>query len=324
MKTLIKTLIILLLLFPLITNAATTYTLWAPNSFDNLNIWNTKNAWSQTNAHLNAVKDTNKFIGSLKQWEVWIKYLLVKVAKDLKTIFYILAWIYLLVMIFRLLFTDNTEEEVDKFKKWVTWVTMWIVLMQIVYTFIYYLYDKNVTENLAYDLIDKLINPLISLLETVASFFFLAIAIYAFFRIITAAWDEEKIKTWKKSIIYAIVWFIIIKFARKIVEVTYGTLNTGCQTGFWFNFISWSCLVDAKISWFTAIIVQIINWINSFVWIIMLIMIMYAWSLVLLSAWDEDKLKKAKSIILYVILWMVLLVFNYLILTFFLIPDRVI
>jgi len=59
--------------------------------------------------------------------------------------------------------------------------------MQITYTFVYYIYDKQITENLAYDLIDKLLNPLIALLETATGFFFLAIAIYAFFRIVTAA-----------------------------------------------------------------------------------------------------------------------------------------
>jgi hypothetical protein len=51
---------------------------------------------------------------------------------------------------------------------------------------------------------------------------------------------------------------------------------------------------------------------------------MYAWSLVLLSAWDEEKLKKAKSMILYVAIWVLLLAFNYLILTFFIVPEKVI
>jgi len=307
---------------PLVDINITTW--WQTNQFDNLSTWNTKNEWTQSNTHLNSVSDSTHFIGTSQKWEIGIKNLLITVAKNLKTIIYIIAGLLLLVMIIRLLFTDNTEEEIGKFKKWVTWVTMWIILMQITYTFVYYIYDKQITENLAYDLIDKLINPIITLLETATGFFFLAIAIYAFFRIITAGWDEEKIKTWKKSIIYAIVWFIIVKFSRTLVEVTYWTLNPACRSNFWFNFISWSCLQDARISWFTATIVHIINWVNSFVWIIMLIMIIYAWSLVLLSAWDEDKLKKAKSIILYVIIWMAVLAFNYLILTFFLIPERVI
>jgi len=333
MKKIIKILVILVLICaPLFVSAAAINinitTWWPTNQFDNLNSWNIKNAWTQDgkNTHLRDLKNpsTDRFIGSLKKWEGGIKYLLIRAAKDLKTVFYILGWLYILIMVLRLLFMDNTEEEIGKFKKWVTWVTMWIILMQIVYSFITILYDKAIWENLWYNLIDKLINPLISLLETATSFFFLAIAIYAFFRIITADWDEEKIKTWKKSTIYAIVWFVVIKFARKLVEVTYWTLNPACHNSFWFNFISWSCLQDARISWFSSLVATIINWVNSFIWIIMLIMIMYAWSLVLLSAWDEEKLKKAKSIILYVIIWVTILVFNYLILTFFIIPEKII
>ena len=329
MKKIIKVLVILFVLFipSFVAEAGlinVNITTWWQSQFDNLNSWNIKNANNINNTHLKSLNDNTKFISSSKKWESWIKYLLIRAAKDLKTIFYILWWIYILIMVLRLLFMDNTEEEVGKFKKWVTWVTMWIILMQIVYSFITILYDKSIWENLWYDLIDKLINPLISLLETATSFFFLAIAIYAFFRIITADWDEEKIKTWKKSTIYAIVWFVIIKFARRLVEVTYWTLNPACKGSIWFNFISWNCLQDAKISWFSSLVVTIINWVNSFIWIIMLVMIIYAGSLVLLSAWDEEKLKKAKSIILYVIIWVTVLVFNYLILTFFIIPEKII
>jgi len=335
MKIIIKILVILVVLFiPLFVSAAAPSininitTWWQTSQFDNLNSWNIKNAWTQDgkNDYLkNFKKPNDRFISSSKKGEVWIKYLLIRAAKDLKTVFYILGWLYILIMVLRLLFMDNTEEEIGKFKKWVTWVTMWIILMQIVYSFVTILYDKAIWENLWYNLIEKLINPLISLLETATSFFFLAIAIYAFYRIITADWDEEKIKTWKKSFLYAIVWFIIIKFARNLVEVTYWTLNVSwCSSKHIFNLISWSCLQNANISWFSSIVVTIIGWMNSFIWIIMLIMIMYAGSLVLLSAWDEEKLKKAKSIILYVIIWVTVLVFNYLILTFFIIPEKII
>jgi hypothetical protein len=47
----------------------------------------------------------------------------------------------------------------------------------------------------AYDFIKSIINPLIILLETIASFLFLAMAIYSFFRIITSNGEEERLKS---------------------------------------------------------------------------------------------------------------------------------
>jgi hypothetical protein len=57
------------------------------------------------------------------------------------------------------------------------------------------LFDKEINTTLAANFIEKVLQPLISLLETAASFFFLAVMIYAFFRIVTANGDETKVKS---------------------------------------------------------------------------------------------------------------------------------
>jgi hypothetical protein len=51
------------------------------------------------------------------------------------------------------------------------------------------------------------------------------------------------------------------------------------------------------------------------------LMILYAWFLVLTSWWDEEKYKKAKKIILYSWIWILILFASYLILTFFIVPE---
>jgi len=43
--------------------------------------------------------------------------MLVKVARALKNIFFAIASIYFLIIVLRLLFTENSEEEFGKFKK---------------------------------------------------------------------------------------------------------------------------------------------------------------------------------------------------------------
>jgi hypothetical protein len=48
------------------------------------------------------------------------------------------------------------------------------------------MFDKDVNANLAVNIKDKLINPFVNMLMLLASFAFIAVAIYAFYRIITA------------------------------------------------------------------------------------------------------------------------------------------
>ena len=329
MKILLKITLIISLLLPMMSFAISdSQNKYQENllAVNNLDSWNIKPEWnsSKTNDHLNNLQTDDGFITAYIYWERGIKNLLIRAAKDIKSIALILASIYLLVLILRLLFLDKTDEEVAKFKKWVLWTTLWIIVMQITYGFISILFDKDISERLAYSFIDNLVSPLISLVETAASFFFLAIAIYAYYKLVTSDWDEEKAKTWKKSIIYAVVWFVVIKFSKLLVEATYWKLNPDCEASFWFSFVSESCVLKAEVWGVADIIITIINWANWFISIIVLLMVIYAWSIFLLSAWDEEKLKKWKSIILYVIVWMALLVTNYLILTFFLLPENVI
>ena len=63
---------------------------------------------------------------------------------------------------------------------------------------------------------------------------------------------------------------------------------------------------------------------NWFVWIAVILMIVYAWIQVLFSAWDEEKLWKAKSSIIYIVIWIAILIMNYFILTFLLRPEAII
>gem|GEM_PF-1268483 len=58
---------------------------------------------------------------------------------------------------------------------------------------------------MANNLIQNLINPLIKLIETLISLFFMGIAFYAFYRLITANGEEEKANQAKKGIIEAII-----------------------------------------------------------------------------------------------------------------------
>ena len=251
--------------------------------------------------------------GDANVWDKWFFTFLVKIARALKNIFFAIAWIYFLIIAIRLLFTENSEEEFWKFKKWILWITVWIIIMQLAYSFVMTTQNQWVSWALANEILKNIVLPLIKLLETAASFFFIAIAIFAFYRMVTAAWDDEKAKSWKMSIFYAIIGFIVIKVSALIVKAVYS--KTLCD---WENNVSCTA---TDIEEGTSIIFKVINWMNGFVWIAVVIMIIYAWVQIIFSNWDEEKIKKAKTSLIYIFIWIFILMMNYLILTFFLLDE---
>jgi len=138
----------------------------------------------------------------------------------------------------------------------------------------------------------NLINPIIALLETLASLFFIAIAIFAFYRLITANGKEDAISNAKNTIIYAIFGFFLVRFARGIVEAFYGKVDCQSYTFLGISIDSGNCYVQANYDAGIQIIINVINWLNSFVAIVVVIMIIYAGAQILLSAGEEEKLKK--------------------------------
>lgn len=317
MNTLIKIIILLSLIFTHYT--APTYAAWDINSASqiNLNTWidNWKNSAVNQNVPLKILQNSYTDFSVWRWGETWIYNTLIRVARDLKNFFFVLSWIFFLVLVIRLLLSEKTDTEVTNFKKWIVWISVWIIITQVAFYMINVLFDRSINVRLAENFIDIIMQPLISVLETAASFLFLAIMIFAFFRIITANWDEAKATSWKMSVFYAAVWFIVIKLAKAIVYTTYW--KTNCRSSIYQT----NCVNQTNLHWFAQIIVRVIDWMNSFIWIIVILLIIYAWFLVLTSAWAEDKLKKAKNIIIYIIIWLAILMFDYLILTFFLIPE---
>jgi len=166
-------------------------------------------------------KSKKEFFGiNITGWK-WIFYTLVSIAQSLKNLFFFLATIFYLIIAIKLIASENTEEEVWKFKKWIIWITLWLMIMQIAYSYVMTLYANTIWEKLAFDLITNIINPFIWLMEVLASILFLAIAIFAFYRLVTANWKEEEISRAKMSILYAVMWFVLIKLAKVIVEWVY-------------------------------------------------------------------------------------------------------
>lgn len=271
----------------------------------------------------NSITGREDFIDISAGGEAGIYNTLIRVARDLKNFFYIVATIFFLVICLRLIFSSNTDEELWKFKKGIIWITIGLIVMQIAFAFVETVFDRWVNARLWASIIENLVYPMIALLQTLASIFFIAMAIYAFYRLITANGNEEAVKSWKMTILYALIGFLIIRFARAIVEAFYGRINcdsfsSGFIVAAWEN-----CLNTVDVSEWVGIIITIINWLNGFVAIIVMIMVIYAGAQIMLSAGDEEKIKKGKQTVIYIAIGLFVLVANYLILTFFLRPEGI-
>lgn len=292
-------------------------------SVDNLRIGTSDGSASDNvseNTKLNEFND-KQFIGVSSGGERWLYNTLIRLARDLKNIFFVLATIYFLIICLKLIFAGNTEEEVWKFKKWIIWITIGLIVMQIAFVFTQILFDQWVSAALGGTLVENLVLPMIALIQTLASIFFIAVAIFAFYQLVTANGNEEAIKSWKMTIFYALIGFLIVKVAQTIVEAFYGRVNC---SAWWV--IGWgtSCVNVSQMSDWIQLIIRVINWLNWFVAIIVLIMIIYAGAQILLSAGDEEKIKKWKKALIYIAIGLFILAVNFLIVTFFLRPENII
>ena len=244
-------------------------------------------------------------------------YLLITIARDLKNLVMLIAVVYLFIMVLRIIFSQGSEEDVKKWRMGILYASLGIVVMQISYVLISNLFNKSITGATAFDFLEKIVYPLVRMLELLASFAFLAMAFYAFYLIVTAWGAEEKAKKGKQTIIFAIIGFLLIKIPRTLVESIYGKAT--CDTGL---FGIWACQISSPdLSATVQIMTKAINYFNGFIGLVTVILIIYAGFLVLTGGGDDEKLKKAKAIIKYAVIGIFLLVASYALFNFFILKG---
>lgn len=239
----------------------------------------------------------------------------------MKNFFIYAAVLFLIIPIMKLLFSSGGDEDVKKWRNSIIWVTVGIFFMQIAFSVWNTLIIKNPTgtvgASLAWQMWINIFLPLVSLLQMLASLGFLFMMIYAFYVIVTGGGDEEKLKKGKNIVIYAIIGFLLIRLPKLIVTTIYG--EPDCKgVGPWDLVTIGSCkLTNPDLSGAVGVIAKIFNYVNTFLAIICVLMIIYAGWLTFISGGDEEKLKKAKNIIIYIIIGFIILVASHSIFRFF-------
>jgi hypothetical protein len=206
-------------------------------------------------------------------------------------------------------------------EKSIIWVSVGIFVMQIAFSVWSTLILKNAGEvlgsGLGWQFWINIFAPIVDLLQMLAAFGFLLMAVWAFFIMVTAAGDEEKVKKSKNTILYAIIWFLLIKIPYALVKAIYGDY-TLCDT-----IGTSSCISGVKVNLADGIgiVGKLFTFFNTFLSVICAILIIYAGWLVLISGGEEEKLKKAKTTILYIILGFIVLVASHALFRFFILKG---
>lgn len=170
-----------------------------------------------------------------------------------------------------------------------------------------------------YDIVINIVYPLLNFLRFFSAAFFILSAFWSFYKIVTAAGGEESLKYGVRSFISAIVGFILIMFAAPIVQMAYGTCLSGSRTVFGIPIDCSSRTFDLLGS--SSFIARIIIFLNGFLALLIIIMLMYAGFLIMTGSGDEEKSDKAKRIVLYSVIGILILVFSYIIFKFMILQD---
>lgn len=248
--------------------------------------------------------------------------LMLRIARDMKNTFVVITTVFLLAYTLVLFFTNGTEKDMSKWRQAIIWATVGILVMQSAYAFVYAIYGEDIGAHggsSAVRFLNAVMFPLIHLMETLASFLFLGMAFYAFFKIVTAGGDDEKAKRGKNEVIYAIIGFIVIKLASKIVTTIYGDVNRDCA-GHLFS-TSVCTLQNPNLTDTVRLMTTLLNYFNGFMAIIIMVLVIYAGWSVLVSEGADDKMKKAKNILKYIVFGLMMLVASYAILNFYLLKN---
>lgn len=179
--------------------------------------------------------------------------------------------------------------------------------------------DQTINTQTVYNAVINIIYPLLNFLRYIAATCFFLTAIYAFYRIVTSAGNEEGFDAGKKIFIGSIIGFIIMMIAEPLVRIAYGGGKCGGNTIFGVSTNCTNRVFDA--SGVLGTIAKIIVFLNGFIALVVIIMIIYAGFLILTGAGDEEKNDKAKKTISYALIGVIILIFSYVIYRFMILQS---
>lgn len=243
----------------------------------------------------------------------------VTIAFQVKNFFIAIAIIFLIYGVIKLLFSNGSEEETLAWRRNIIWTSVGIFVMQIAFSVWNTLIIRDTAKLGSFfwwQFWVNVLSPIVSIMLMLASFGFLAMMIFAFYTMVTGGSDEEKMKKWKNIVIYAVIGFVLIRLPQAIIEAIYG--QPDCKSTLSGLVTVGDCAIKKQdLNASIGIVGKMLSFFNSFLAIVCVILIIYAGWLVLISGGDEEKLKKAKNTIIYIVIGFLLLIASHAIFRFF-------
>lgn len=298
-------------------------------------------SWELNNVSSSAQAISSEHRSDNVQWfkEAFIDYFIVSdstgkeaidsiffnIAFNIKNIFLVIAVIFLIIGVINLFLEKWNDSAVTKWKHNIIYTTVGIMFLQI--SFLIWenlLYKETVgvngiNANISWQFWNNIISPIIAFLQWGASFAFLAMMFYAFYMIIAGGGDEDKLKKWKSTFFTAIIGFMMINVPFKLVSLLYGWIPECNKSNNYFTYAVSGCKsnTEANLSGVVDLVSSFFRYFNWFLTLACVIMAIYAGFLYMTSGSNEDNIKKAKNIIIYIAIGLLLLVLSHAIFVFF-------
>jgi hypothetical protein len=225
--------------------------------------------------------------------------------KILTTIKYIISWILVIFLVYAwaemIMSMWNNEERLNSAKKQLRYTLVWLIFINIPWTIydmfngtkeniwsIWWTWSSDTTNNIFANLglfNTTFNNWIIDFIEVTIVAIAVFMIILAGIQIMTSRWKDEKITEWKNKIVWSLVWLIFVGF----IETWQSLVYSG-------NISDWASMFETieELALF-------------FAWPIGIFFLTLAWYYYITSNGDEEKVKKAKSIIINTLIATVIL-----------------
>lgn len=243
----------------------------------------------------------------------------------LKSVKLIVQWLAILFVVYigiQMIISKWTDEEdLSSAKRQIMYTLIWLLFLNIPWI----LYDaltptqynsSNLTSwwinnqswmrnsdstswtNIFYDVYNLqyiLENNIIWFMLVLISWIAVLMIMYEWIKIMSSRWREDAIKEWKSKILYSVMALIFVWFIEAWKRFLF---SWGGDSSTWLN--EWA-----------GIFKQLTQLALFFVWPVTIFFLTLAWYYLITSNWNKDKVTKAKSIIINVLIATVLLLLCY-------------
>lgn len=250
---------------------------------------------------------------NLKSWDAktQIQNTTVNIFKILKIVvwgllifFIVYAWA---MMIFSM---GDTEDKITEWKRTIWYSLIWLLFINIPWSLYSAFSWKRTTDTVTWsagwntsifsrnifinsEAFWPILWNLIGFLQMILAVFAVIILVFAWLQIMMAQWKDDVVSKAKSKIIYSILWLFFLWILEAWKVVIY----------------KWDL-----IKWWQEIFASLANLALFFAWPVAIFFLSLAWYYYITSGWSDDKIKKAKNIVINTLLATLILIWMY---TFF-------